>query len=142
MCDELVTSWCFRVCMYMMQFCNVMLLFLCFDFFFFLRPHCNFSFEIIKLTLPYLTLPYLTLPYLKFNGLALFWLPRRQDMSFGFSSVVCLSLLFLCLFDCVLWIFCIFVFVCVAVVVVVVVVVSLDKMLMLPHWNRRRYRML
>ena len=55
LCDELVTSWCFRVCMYMMQFRNVMLLFLCCDFF--LRPHCNFSFEIIKFTLPYLTLP-------------------------------------------------------------------------------------
>ena len=27
----------------------------------FLRPHCNFSFEIIKFTLPYFTLPYLTL---------------------------------------------------------------------------------
>ena len=53
MCDELVTSWCFRVCMYMMQFRSVMLLFLCCDF---LRPHCNFSFEIIKFTLPYLTL--------------------------------------------------------------------------------------
>ena len=26
-------------------------------FVFFLRPHCNFSFEIIKFTLPYLTLP-------------------------------------------------------------------------------------
>ena len=37
-----------------------MLLFLCCDFFFFFfkRPHCNFSFEIIKFTLPYLTLPY------------------------------------------------------------------------------------
>ena len=28
-------------------------------FFFFKRPHCNFSFEIIKFTLPHLTLPYL-----------------------------------------------------------------------------------
>ena len=32
LCDELVTSWCFRLCMYMMQFLNVMLLFLCCDF--------------------------------------------------------------------------------------------------------------
>ena len=40
----------------MLQFRDVMLLFLCCDFF--LRPHCNFSFEIIKFTLPYLTLPY------------------------------------------------------------------------------------
>ena len=43
--------------MYMIQFCDVVLLFLCCDY---LRPHCNFSFEIIKFTLPYLTLPYLT----------------------------------------------------------------------------------
>ena len=32
LCDELMTSWCFRVCMYMMQFRNAMLLFLCCDF--------------------------------------------------------------------------------------------------------------
>ena len=37
----------------------------------FLRPHCNFSFEIMKFTLPYLTLPYLTLPYLTLPYLTL-----------------------------------------------------------------------
>ena len=36
-----------------------------------MHPHCNFSFEIIKFTLPYLTLPYLTLPYLTLPYLTL-----------------------------------------------------------------------
>ena len=57
MCDELVMSWCFRICtcisfnsaILCCHFCAVIL-----------RPHCNFSFEIIKFTLPYLTLHYLS----------------------------------------------------------------------------------
>ena len=43
--------WCFRICIW---FSFVML---CYNFCaVILRPHCNFSFEIIKFTLPYLTL--------------------------------------------------------------------------------------
>ena len=44
-----------------------------------LRPHCNFSFQIVKFTLPYLTLPYLTFIFNIF-------LLRKQIYHFNFDT--------------------------------------------------------
>ena len=63
-----------------------------FFFFFFKRPHCNFSFEIIKFTLPYLNLSYLTLPY---KGIIVFvmFLPAIQRHVSGADRGFCQAVL-------------------------------------------------